>query len=99
MQIGEAQGFGEVRSAAVTTQATEQADNKKENEKISVAYKGGDTAQISAQGKTMAASAAAPTKAAAAEEAPKEDPLVKSVKDRIKQLQEEIQELQGSNTE
>lgn len=97
MQIGEAQGFGEVRSAAVAAQSMESVESKKENEKKSIVFKGGDTAQISAQGKTMAAGAAAPAKAAAEESATAEDPLLKSVQDRIKQLQEEIQELQSSN--
>lgn len=103
MQIGEAKGFGEMRSAAVTAQATEQADSKKEDEKNGLSIKSNDTVQISTQGKNMAAAGtlasgkAAPGKATPEESAAQEDPLLKSVQDRIKELQQEIQELQGSN--
>lgn len=105
MQIGETQGFGEMRTAASaaatqaaeTTEAAKAAEAKKENEKKSIAFQSGDTVEISKQGMTLAASTAAPAKAAQEESTSKEDTLLKNVKDRIKQLQEEIQELQGSN--
>lgn len=100
MEVGAMKSsFGEMRTGTLAAPAT--ADPTKEAEKKGVFSMKGDTVDITEEGKKLATQGmVAPESAQKSEEkeeAKAENPLVKSAKDRIKQLQEEMKELEQSD--
>ncbi|MEG2173828.1 MAG: hypothetical protein RRY29_11325 [Desulfovibrionaceae bacterium] len=95
--------FGELRAGKVATATTAAAiavDPTTEAEKQDAFSMKGDTVDITEQGKKLATQGmTAPNSVQKneKEEPEAENPLVKSAKDRIKQLQEEIKAVEQSN--
>lgn len=107
MQIGGIGGLGDSRTDATQLASTDVMDATKDSNttaetavKQGIAFKG-DTLTLSEQAKKLAANGKSASGKSAdgtsAEGEGEEDPAVKVTKDRIKQLQEEIAELQKSD--